>query len=73
MFFNPFTKIENEILNEPREVNINHIKNLQETLEEDEFEEEIFVRGGMFKKTIPKIYNFTCCVTGMNIQSSHNV
>lgn len=66
-------KIENEILNEPKEVYINHIKNLQETLEEDEFEEEIFVRGGMFKKTIPKIYNFTCCVTGMNIQSSHNV
>lgn len=66
-------RIENEILNEPKEIYLNHIRNLQETLEEDEFEEEIFVRGGMFKKTIPKIYDFTCSITGMKIESSYNV
>lgn len=66
-------RIENEILNEPKETYLNHIKNLQEILEEDEFEEEIFVRGGMFKKTIPKIYDFTCSITGMKIESSYNV
>ena len=65
--------IESEILNEPREAYQNHIKRLKETLEEDDYEEEIFVRGGLFKKTIPKIYNYTCCVTGMKIESSHNI
>lgn len=65
--------IESEILNEPREAYRNHIQRLKETLEEDDYEEEIFVRGGLFKKTIPKIYNYTCCVTGMKIESSHNI
>lgn len=65
--------IENQILNEPKEAYQNYIQSLQQTLEEDEYEEELFVRGGLFKKTIPKIYNFTCCITGMKIQSSHNV
>ena len=65
--------IENEILNEPKEVYQNHIQNLKETLEENEYEEEIFVRSGLFKKTIPKIYDYTCCITGMKIESTHNV
>jgi putative restriction endonuclease len=65
--------IENQILNEPKEIYQNYIQSLRETLEEDEFEEELFVRGGLFKKTIPRIYNHTCCITGMKIQSSHNL
>ena len=65
--------IENQILNEPKEAYQSSIQSLQNTLEEDEYEEELFVRGGLFKKTIPKIYDFTCCITGMKIQSSHNV
>lgn len=30
-------------------------------------EEEIFIRGGVFKKEIPKIYNYTCCISGMRV------
>ncbi|MCC8359864.1 HNH endonuclease [Salinimicrobium sediminilitoris] len=65
--------IENQILNEPKEAYQSYIQSLQETLEEDEYEEELFVRGGLFKKTIPKIYSHTCCITGMKIKSSHNL
>ena len=65
--------IENQILNEPKEAYQRHIQSLKEILEADEYEEELFVRGGLFKKTIPKIYDFTCCITGMKIQSSHNI
>lgn len=65
--------IENEILNEPKLSYQNHIKSLKETLEEDEYEEEVFIRGGLFRKTIPKIYKHTCCISGMRIESSHNV
>ncbi|GHA43311.1 HNH endonuclease [Salinimicrobium marinum] len=66
-------RIENEILNEPKEAYQSHIQRLRETLEEDDYAEELFVRGGLFKKTIPKIYNYTCCITGMKIESSHNI
>jgi putative restriction endonuclease len=66
-------KIENEILNEPSELYKNHIKQLKDTLEENEFEEEIFVRGGLFKRTVPKIYDYTCCISGLKINSANNI
>jgi putative restriction endonuclease len=34
-------------------------------------EEEQFVRGGLFKKMVPKMYNSTCCITGMRLQSAY--
>ncbi len=30
-------------------------------------EEEQFVRGGVFKKVVPRIYNYTCCISGMSV------
>jgi putative restriction endonuclease len=36
-------------------------------------EEEIFIRGGVFKKEIPKIYNYTCCISGMRIITDKEV
>ena len=32
-------------------------------------EEEIFLRGSLFKREIPKIYNNTCCISGMKIDA----
>ena len=34
-----------------------------------ETEEDIFVRGGLFKKLIPKVYDSTCCFSGMKLES----
>jgi putative restriction endonuclease len=34
-------------------------------------EDEQFVRGGLFKKMVPKIYNNTCCITGMQVESTY--
>ncbi|WP_240337164.1 HNH endonuclease [Rufibacter psychrotolerans] len=34
-------------------------------------EEQVFVRGGLFKKLVPQVYNFTCCITGMRLSSLH--
>ena len=36
-------------------------------------EEEVFVRSGIFKKEIPKIYNFACAISGMKIISDSDV
>lgn len=39
-----------------------------------ETEEDVFVRSGLFKKLIPKIYDSTCCFSGMRLESiyGHN-
>ncbi|RNI32254.1 restriction endonuclease [Rufibacter immobilis] len=34
-------------------------------------EEQLFVRGGLFKKLVPQVYNFTCCISGMRLSSLH--
>jgi putative restriction endonuclease len=33
-------------------------------------EEEVFVRSGVFKKVVPQIYNYSCCISGMRIIAS---
>lgn len=64
-----FETIENKILKEPAEDYRTEIKNL--ILQKNE--EEIFLRGGVFKREIPKIYNNTCCISGMRIDSILNI
>jgi putative restriction endonuclease len=63
---------ETQILNDNRAVYSSRINELKETLPQEQFEEEIFVRGGIFKKEIPKIYNYHCAISGMRIESSTN-
>lgn len=65
-------RIENQILNEEKLEYQNNLKELRATLDDDKFEEELFIRGGLFKKTIPKIYNNSCCISEMKIESSTN-
>ncbi len=50
------------IMNEP-EAKYRHIK--------IETEEDIFVRSGLFKKLISKVYDLTCCFSGMRIESAY--
>jgi putative restriction endonuclease len=52
-------EIINQILHEPAAI--------YKTKAEGFDEEEIFVRSGIFKKEIPKIYNYSCAVSGMRI------
>ena len=35
--------------------------------------EEVFVRGGAFKRVIPRIYNYTCCISGMRVDATINL
>ena len=55
------TDLESYVLNEP-EVQYRTIKM--------ETEEDEYVRGGLFKKLVPKVYQSTCCITGMRLESS---
>lgn len=64
-----FNNIENSILKESPAEYKSEVKKLIEQNDE----EEIFLRGGVFKREIPKIYNNTCCITGMRIDSTINI
>jgi putative restriction endonuclease len=66
---NLFDNIENKIFREPPEEYRQEIKKLLE----QKNEEEIFLRGSLFKREIPKIYNNTCCISGMRIDATVNV
>jgi putative restriction endonuclease len=36
-------------------------------------DEERFIRGGIFKKVVPRIYNYTCCVSGWRMDALADV
>lgn len=64
-----FDEIENKILKEPSEEYRQEIRKLLE----QKNEEEIFLRGSLFKREIPKIYNNTCCISGMRIDATVSI
>lgn len=62
-----------EILHENSEQYKAKIAELKNEMDENEFQEEIFIRNGIFKREIPKIYNFTCAISGMRIDAVGNI
>ncbi len=64
-----FDDIEEKILREDAAEYRKEIKKL--VMHKDE--EEIFLRGSLFKREIPKIYNYTCCISGMKVDAMMNV
>jgi putative restriction endonuclease len=58
-------EVTEQILNEP---SIEYQKQIE--IADDE---EIFVRCGVFKRVVPKIYDYTCCVSGMRIISGYDI
>jgi putative restriction endonuclease len=66
---NLFTAIESKLLNEPAAEYRKEI----EALIEEKNEEEIFLRGSLFKREIPKLYNNTCCISGMSVDATISV
>ena len=45
------------------------INDLKNNIDENSFQEEIFIRGGIFKREIPKIYNNTCAISGLRVSA----
>jgi putative restriction endonuclease len=68
-YFDLFHEIENKIISEkPSSYKIEI-----EQLIQSHNEEEIFFRGGVFKKEIPKIYGYACCISGMKVTTTQNI
>jgi putative restriction endonuclease len=70
---NLFVEIEKQILSDDTLQYQKRINELSVKLSEVEFEEEVFVRGGIFKKEIPKIYHYQCAISTMRIETTRNI
>lgn len=66
------TVIKEQILNDTKEEYQTLMSQIAEDLTENEFEEERFIRGSIFKREVPKIYQNQCCISGMRIESTTN-
>jgi putative restriction endonuclease len=62
---NLFNNIEVKILHEPP---AEYRKEIEKLMHQNN-EEEIYLRGSLFKREIPKIYNNTCSISGMKVDS----
>jgi putative restriction endonuclease len=65
-------EIKNQLVNDTKEEYQHKMEILQQELTEEEIEEERYIRGGVFKKEIPRIYNYQCCISGMKIETTVN-
>ncbi|RYM32885.1 HNH endonuclease [Brumimicrobium glaciale] len=61
-----------QVLNNDRITYAERIAELRIKMQVSDFEEEIYVRSGIFKREIPKIYNYTCAISGLRIESTIN-
>ncbi|MDO9274604.1 MAG: HNH endonuclease [Lutibacter sp.] len=61
------------ILQESSEEYKKKIIQLKNTIDENSFQEEIFIRSGIFKREIPKLYNNTCAISGLRIDVTANI
>lgn len=64
-----FNDLEFKILEEPAN---EYSKEIKELINQKN-EEEIYLRGCLFKREIPKIYNNTCCISGMRIDATISI
>ncbi len=64
--------IERQILKENPARYQAEISRLEQNLDAETFEEELFVRSGVFKRQVPQIYNNTCCISGLRIETTLN-
>ncbi|MBL7815451.1 MAG: HNH endonuclease [Saprospiraceae bacterium] len=64
--------IENQLLNEDSATYSAEIKELKSKLNKVEFEEEVILRGSLFKREVPKKYKFTCCVSRLSVDVTFN-
>ena len=66
------SQLQHQVLNSDRLSYAERIEKLKTTLKVAEFEEEIYVRNGIFKREIPKLYNYTCAISGLRIEATIN-
>jgi len=59
----------NIIFNEPPSEYRRAVKQLIDRKDD----EEVFLRGSLFKREIPRIYGNRCCISGLKIDNTYNI
>lgn len=65
-------QVSDQILKESSATYRTKIHVLQESLDAASYEEEVFIRGGAFKRQVPLIYHNACCISGLTVDTSIN-
>lgn len=65
--------IENQILNDSQELYQKRLLQIRSQVDNDAFQEEKYVRSNVFKREVPKVYNYTCCISGFRIDVVDNI
>ena len=65
--------IENQIAADTKEIYQKRLLQIRSELDNDAFLEEVYVRSNIFKTEIPKLYNYTCCISGLRIDVVDNI
>lgn len=71
--YDEITEGDPTILYESSEEYKKEVATLKKKLKADSYQEEIYVRGGRFKREVPKIYNNTCAISGWRVHATINV
>lgn len=70
---NYLKELGNEVLKESSEEYRNKLDELKHHLNNETYEEELFLRGSAFKREVLKVYNNTCCISGLIIDATISV
>lgn len=71
-FYQDSADIDKSFLYDQDDIYFKKLNHLKENLDENRFQEDLFIRSGIFKREIPKIYNFTCAISKMKISTTFN-
>jgi putative restriction endonuclease len=66
-------EIQSQIVNELQTDYNKRIIKIKQEMDLEQFQEEIYIRSNIFKREIPKVYNNTCCISGMRVDAIENV
>ena len=64
-----FDSLSDSIVKEEPAAYVAGVEKLQAELDKDSFSEEVFIRSGIFKREVVKIYNYTCCISGLRVDT----
>jgi putative restriction endonuclease len=69
---NYLNDLKNE-LNEPKSEYKNHLKNLKKILDPETYQVEVYNRGTIFRREIVKLYDETCCMSGLRVSANFTI
>lgn len=64
-----FDDLSDNLVREEPAAYVANIDRLESELDTESFSEEVFIRSGIFKREVIKVYNFTCCISGLRVDT----